>query len=93
MDFILNDVNLRDARKQMGQAREVERLTLLAYFFLSLSFVSSVFGMNFVEFKDWKATLGMVLGAFFLVMGISLVMLLWDYMPWRRDSTPQNELA
>ncbi|KUJ16430.1 uncharacterized protein LY89DRAFT_749086 [Mollisia scopiformis] len=85
MAIILEDVMLRDARKQIGQAREVGRLSLLAYFFLPLSLVTSIFGMNFVTFSDWKAAVGTSLAVYIAVMVISLALAFWDHMPWKRS--------
>ena len=49
MRDIRNNAMLAESRKAIEQARGVARLTLLAYFFIPLSFTSSLFGMNFKE--------------------------------------------
>jgi len=83
-DFIRNYAMLHASERSISQAKEVGRLTLLAYFFLPLSFVTSLFGMNFVEFRNWRVALITALCVFVGVMIVSLVICFWDYMPWRR---------
>ena len=44
-----NNAMLTESRPAISQARLVGRLTLLAYFYIPLSFTSALFGMNFSE--------------------------------------------
>jgi hypothetical protein len=50
MNFISNGVMLEESRKAIAKADGTNRLTLLAFFFLPLSFTTSLFGTNFMEF-------------------------------------------
>jgi len=52
MRDIRDNAMLAESRKAIEQARGVGHLTLLAYFFLPLSFTSTLFGMNFKELGD-----------------------------------------
>ena len=49
VDLILNGAMLRESQKAIQKAYDQRRLTILAYLFLPLSFVSSLFGMNVKE--------------------------------------------
>lgn len=49
IDDIRTGNMLAESRKATEQARSVTRLTLLAFWFLPLSFTTSIFGMNFRE--------------------------------------------
>ena len=48
--IIMNDAMLQESRRAIAQAGKVERLTLLAFFFVPLTFTCTLFGMNFSEF-------------------------------------------
>lgn len=52
IDDIRTSAMLVESRKAIVQAEGVARLTLLAFFFLPLSFTTSLFGMNFKELGD-----------------------------------------
>jgi Mg2+ and Co2+ transporter CorA len=49
MDLIMNTAMLRESQKAVGRADDQKRLTILAYLFLPLSLVASIFGMNVKE--------------------------------------------
>lgn len=78
MHVIMNDSMLKENMKAMEQTREVGRLSLLAFFFLPLSFASSIFGMNFVDIKEPSWIVCAVLLVFGLLMVISAIMCWWD---------------
>ncbi|KAK7419373.1 hypothetical protein QQX98_003325 [Neonectria punicea] len=52
-----NDTMMREAQKGMKQAEGVAKVTLIAFVFVPLSFVTSFFGMNFVELDGNKLRL------------------------------------
>lgn len=83
-NFIQNYAMLLGSERAISQATEVGRLTLLAYLFLPLSFVTSFYGMNFLDFADWHDAVTSAVCVFVGVMLLSLVICFWDYMPWRR---------
>lgn len=78
---IMNDAMLNESQKAILQAREVGRLSLLAYFFLPLSFVSSLFGMNFVVIKNLSWAIGSSVIVFIVVLAISTLMCFWESVP------------
>lgn len=68
---ITNTAALRESRKGIEQAKQVKNLTFLAFVFIPASFVSSVFGMNFL---DLESHIGypVGLGSLGLVVAISV---------------------
>lgn len=50
MGIMMNRAVVAESRKAIEQAERLKRLTLLATFFIPLSFTTSLFGMNFEEF-------------------------------------------
>jgi CorA-like Mg2+ transporter protein len=50
--MLTNRVVINEAKKAMEQTERMKKLTMLATFFIPLSFTSSVFGMNFKEFGN-----------------------------------------
>ncbi|CAH0055137.1 unnamed protein product, partial [Clonostachys solani] len=48
----MNVISITEARKGLAQASRIELLTVLAFLFIPMSFVSSFFGMNVQTFKD-----------------------------------------
>ncbi|KAF2181562.1 hypothetical protein K469DRAFT_260224 [Zopfia rhizophila CBS 207.26] len=89
-NFVRNYAMLQASEKSIYQAKEVSRISLLAYFFLPMSFVTSFFGMNFLQIKDWKKAIISATFVFVGVMGVSTVICFWDFMPWRRVRKAAN---
>ncbi|KAH8821379.1 hypothetical protein F5884DRAFT_850611 [Xylogone sp. PMI_703] len=52
MDVIMSNVMLAESRRSMAQAQAVAKLTLIAFFFIPLSFTSSLFSMNIAGFMQ-----------------------------------------
>jgi len=74
----MNRASLEESRRAIEQAEKVKRLTLLAFFFVPLSFTASIFGMNFKEFGQGHLSIyifGIVVGP---VFGLSAVVGFWD---------------
>lgn len=46
MDTIMNQAAIAESKRSISQAKKIEQLTLLAFFFIPLSFTTSFFGMN-----------------------------------------------
>ncbi|RHZ70337.1 hypothetical protein CDV55_108290 [Aspergillus turcosus] len=57
MQVVMNNANIKESRKAISQAEGVEILTRLAFIFIPLNFVTSVFGMNFVQFGQGELSL------------------------------------
>ncbi|KAI0183171.1 hypothetical protein EV127DRAFT_377399 [Xylaria flabelliformis] len=85
IDFITTNISTRASKRSFDQAKEVNRLTLLAFFFLPLSFVTSIFGMNVATFEDLKWGIGSIFIALAIVLVPSLTLLFWEKMPWVSD--------
>jgi hypothetical protein len=47
--IIMNNVMLAESKQAIAQAQGVARLTLIAFFYIPLSFTTSFFGMNFAQ--------------------------------------------
>jgi len=52
MDVVMSNTVIRESREAMAQAEGVAKLTRLAFIFIPLSLVTSVFGMNFTELNS-----------------------------------------
>ena len=80
---INTEVMARDAQRSIQQGRRIGRITVLAYFFLPLAFVTSIFGMNFISFEEtWKGAVVFVT----TLIGIfvpAMIMCFWDMRPWK----------
>ncbi|KAG5820420.1 hypothetical protein H9Q71_000636 [Fusarium xylarioides] len=75
---IMNAAALLESRQAINQSEQVKLLTLLATVFIPASFVSSVFGMNFVEMdpkKGWSWAVGF--GTISVVMLVSALTSYW----------------
>lgn len=80
--FITTGVSARASRRSIDQAAEVNRIAILAYFFVPMSFVTSIFGMNVVEFGDLGWGVGTIFIVLAFVMVPSLLLGFWKSMPW-----------
>jgi Mg2+ and Co2+ transporter CorA len=79
MTVVMNNANLAESKRAMAQASRVSKLTLLAFFYVPLSFTASFFGMNFSQFGT-SSTLGIWLW-FALsapVLVLSFIFYQWD---------------
>jgi hypothetical protein len=70
---LMSSMSILESERAIGQAEVVTRLTNLAFFFIPLTFVSGLFGMNVVEFDQrltvvmWVAvSLGVTAAAYFI---------------------------
>ncbi|KAH8704096.1 hypothetical protein BGW36DRAFT_404330 [Talaromyces proteolyticus] len=52
MNVIMNNVMLAEAKRAMVQARSVAKLTLIAFFYIPLSFTCAFFSMNIAGFEQ-----------------------------------------
>ena len=79
MGVIMNNANIAEAKRGIIQAERVSKLTLLAFFYVPLSFTASFFGMNFTQFSS-----GPLLGiwVWFVtsipVLALSFILYKWD---------------
>jgi hypothetical protein len=89
---ITTEMRMRDAQRSIEQGRRVSHITVLAYFFLPLSFVTSIYGMNFVSFEEepWKgaaAFIGTLVGVFIP----SMLLCFWHTTPWAAANRKEAE--
>lgn len=70
-DILVSAAQLIEAHEGTTQARQVHRLTRLAFVFIPLTFVASIFGMNVAVFKEYPS-----IWTYFLV-AIPLTIISW----------------
>ncbi|KAL6716569.1 hypothetical protein ACLMJK_006136 [Lecanora helva] len=86
MSVMMNRAVVAESRKAIEQAERVKRLTLLATIFIPLSFVSSLFGMNFREFGQGRLSVWWFVVISAPVLAASYTAYVWDEKleaPWR----------
>lgn len=69
-DIIINGAALRESQRGIEQAEEVKLLTKLVFLFAPLSFVTSIFGMNFVDLSVKQGLAALVTVAVFLLIAL-----------------------
>jgi len=74
---ILNHAMLQESRKAINQSIKIERLTLLAFFFAPLGFLTSFFGMNFSQFGQGTLSVWIFFTAMVPVLMLSATVLFW----------------
>ena len=87
MSVMMNRAVIAESRKAIEQAERVKRLTLLATIFIPLSFVSSIFGMNFREFGQGRLSVWWFVAISAPVLGLAYTAYIWDEKleePWRK---------
>ena len=77
-NMITNTAMLEESKKAMGQAERLNRLSLLAFFFLPLQLASSVFGMNFKQFGQGPLSIWMFPLVLIPVLVVSALLTFWD---------------
>lgn len=79
MNIVMNNSMLAESQRAIQQAAGVEKLTRLAFFYIPLSFTTSFFGMNFVQFAAGNY---LSIWAWFAlsapVLLISILLMTWD---------------
>ena len=86
--------SIKESRRSIEEAVAVKKLTQLAFMFIPLSFVTSVFGMNIVEITGTGAKLWTFLAtAACIGMSVSLIWWLSDPLEqWWKKHPPRYEL-
>ena len=72
MSLVMNRAMLKESRKAVERADDQKRLTVLAYLFLPLSLVSSIFGMNVTQLGTGSAEIWLA-----VVIAIPVAILAW----------------
>lgn len=82
MDIITNGASLEESRRAILSSEKIGKLTMLAFFFVPLTFICSLFGMNMRELG--QGNLG--IWAFFVLAVpttvLSTIICFWDRMSW-----------
>jgi Mg2+ and Co2+ transporter CorA len=78
MNFISNGVMLEESRSAIAKADSMHRLTLLAFFFIPLSFTTSLFGTNFKELGTGILSIWVLAVTMVPVTGLAMIMCFWD---------------
>ena len=87
MNLISNGVMLEESRRAMATADRMHRLTLLAFFFLPLSFTTSLFGTNFRQFGTGTLSIWVLFVTLVPVTVVATVICFWDRIPiihWKK---------
>ena len=78
LNIMMSEISVNEARRGMDQTRRGFKFTVLAAFYIPLSFTCSLFGMNFVQFNDlthgFRSWLALTIPLFIL----SLLFLSWN---------------
>lgn len=77
MNIMMNRSVVLESRKAIEQTDRVKRLTLLATFFIPLSFTASLFGMNFQVFGQGRLGIWM-----FPTVAVPITMLSYAFYVW-----------
>jgi Mg2+ and Co2+ transporter CorA len=78
MGVMMNRAVIAESRKAIDQAERLKRLTLLATFFIPLSFTTSLFGMNFKEFGQGQLSAWLFAVVSAPVLILSYCAYVWD---------------
>ena len=88
MNTEMNRAMILESRRAIEQSERVKKLTLMATYFIPLTFTSSLFGMNFDVLGQSDVPVW-----WFLVLGVPLTIItyiLGTYSWSRRDTRPKN---
>lgn len=80
MSMLMNTAMIAESQKAIEQAKRVTKLTSLAFFFIPLSFSSSMFGMNFKEFADANGNRLHIW--IWVVVSVALLLVAYIFLQW-----------
>ena len=89
MSTILNSSMLQESRRAIEQAKGTKRLTVLAFLFVPVSMVASVFGMNVIQLGQGKLQLWVPFVVLVPVLAVSALLCFWNEVPWGRSEIEQ----
>lgn len=78
MSYLMNKTMIAESQRSLSQAREVTKLTRLAFIYIPLNFISSLLGMNLTPLVDARYNLGLYFAVAIPVLGISLLFMVWN---------------
>ncbi|ERF69549.1 hypothetical protein EPUS_01879 [Endocarpon pusillum Z07020] len=83
MGIMMNRAVVAESKKAIDQAERLKKLTLLASFFIPLSFITSLFGANFSEFAPGNyLSIWSFFAASVPVLLLTYCFYLWDVGAW-----------
>lgn len=78
MNIVMNNAMIRESEKAILQAEGIAKLTRLAFFYIPLSFTTSFFGMNFLQFGTGNKSIWVWFACSGPVFTLSIIFLMWD---------------
>lgn len=77
--IMMNNASIAEAKRGIDQGRQVFRFSVLVSIYVPLSFTSSVFGMNFVQFSNHAMGFWVWPLVTLPIFVASLLILIWDF--------------
>jgi hypothetical protein len=93
IDVLASNAQLEEARKAIQEAEQTRRLTLLAFFYLPLTFTTSIFGMNIRELGQGGTRIWLAIVVGVVVLLLSSVAYAWQSFPWSRTQRKRRAAA
>jgi Mg2+ and Co2+ transporter CorA len=78
MHIVINNNMLVESQRAIEQAAGVAKLTRLAFFYIPLSFTTSFFGMNFVQFGTGELSIWLWFAVSIPIFFVSVLFLAVD---------------
>lgn len=79
LHMAMNIANIAEARRGVVQGQNLHKFTVVASFYIPFSFVTSFFGMNFVEFGTGSLHAWLFFATAAPIFGVSVLFLLLDW--------------
>jgi Mg2+ and Co2+ transporter CorA len=87
MSILMNTAGIAEAKRGVEHSRRVFKFTLLASFYVPLSFTTSFFGMNFTQLGTGQLSIWVWAAVSLPIFGASILVLFWDPKMFRNWST------
>lgn len=78
-----NYAMMRESEIAIQQSQRIARLTTIAFFFVPMSFTTSIFGMNITEIS--MKTMRFWFGGIFIILAFSALIIIWDHPHFERS--------
>ncbi|KAF2815317.1 uncharacterized protein BDZ99DRAFT_435597 [Mytilinidion resinicola] len=95
--IVMNNAMIKESREAISQAEGIAKLTRLAFFFIPLSFTTSFFGMNFLQFDTGKVSIWVWFVVSVPILSLTLLLLRYDIVSLlrakRRASDPASSMV
>ena len=77
-NIIMNSAMLEESHRSIVQTEGLTRLTLLAFFFLPLTFTTGFFGMNFKQLGNGTLSIWVLFVVLLPILALSTILCYWD---------------